>query len=64
MFQRTATLTTLLTALLFGFATSPVLAEGKKMTACEKRADKKKISDAKKRAAYIKKCEKKQNKGR
>jgi len=62
MIQRTATTVTLLAALMLGFGTSSVQAEGKAPTACEKKADKKKITDPKKRENYIKKCEKKQKK--
>lgn len=61
MIQRTATLIMVL-ALGLGFVSTQVQAEGKAPTACEKKADKKKITDPKKRAAFIKKCEKKQEK--
>ncbi len=64
MIRRTATLMTVLAALTLGFATNMVQAEAKQPTACEKKADKKKLTDAKKRAAYIKKCEKKMNKAK
>ena len=59
MIQRTAMIAALLAALTLGFGTSSVYAEGKEPTACEKKADKKKITDAKKREAFIAKCEKK-----
>ena len=45
-----------------GFGSNLVLAEGKAPSACEQKADKKKIKDEKKRAAFIKKCEKKASK--
>jgi len=62
MIRRTAISLALLAALTMGFGVSSVQAEDKKPTACEKKADKKKITDAKKRAAYIKRCEKKMKK--
>lgn len=62
MIRRTATLITVMTALALGFGSGMVQAEGKVPTACEKKADKKKISDPKRRQAFIKKCEKKQKK--
>lgn len=60
MIRRTAIIA-LLTTIAFGFGAiaNVQAAEAKAKTACEKKADKKKISDAKKRAAYIKRCEKK-----
>ena len=63
MIKRTVTLVTLLSVLGLGFSSGLVQAEVKQKTACEKKADKKKITDEKKRASYIKKCEKKQHKG-
>lgn len=62
MIKRTATLITLLTAMTVGFGSGYVQAEGKKMTACEKKAEKKKFSSDKKKASYIKKCEAKKKK--
>ena len=59
MIQRTAMIAALLAALTLGFGTSTAFAEGKEATACEKKADKKKITDAKKRESFIAKCEKK-----
>ncbi|MDH5446810.1 MAG: hypothetical protein OEY52_14760 [Gammaproteobacteria bacterium] len=65
MIKRTALLVALLTTVSFGFSTNLVQAEAaQKKTACEKKADKKKITDEKKRAAYIKKCEKKASKAK
>lgn len=64
MIKRAATTVTLLSALLLGSGINMAQAEEGKAapTACEKKADKKKISDPKKREAYIKKCEKKHKK--
>ncbi len=65
MIKRVATTAALLTALIFG-ANMVQAEEGKAAapapSACEKKADKKKITDAKKREAFIKKCEKKNKK--
>ena len=64
MIRRIAILSTLLAAMTLGFASTSAIAAsadtGK--SACEQKADKKKIMNEAKRAAYIKKCEEKAKK--
>lgn len=59
MIRRTTVLVALLGLLIptVGFGAGAM--EGKALTACEKKADKRKITEPKKRANFIKKCEKK-----
>lgn len=62
MNKQIATIVTLLAVLMFGANLVHAADAMKAPTACEKKADKKKITDTKKRAAYVKKCEKKHSK--
>ena len=62
MIKRTAMLVTLLAVMSVGFNSANVQAADKQMTACEKKAEKKKFSNDKKKASYIKKCEAKNKK--